>query len=255
MEATAVSPQPHRDARIYRLRMWFHVKNPDDAVNEKDIQSFLTEFAEVHFMSAAAAPSRAEALINNGFTSKHAIASLTAVQLEQFGFLIGHAQALASYMGAQQPRMDAMNSPPSTGVTATGRTSPPPNDSPQKTQIETEIETAATNKRSAAEAFPEGPSPEAPSPAPAEAPAQSAQAPAQSSSKPQSGQRQHARSQCSGVSEARGLVPKNARKVSMCQHIVCSPHNALDLELDKQAPNAARSHSKLNVSLAVHFSN
>lgn len=239
MEATPVPP--HRDVRINRLRMWFDVRNPDGAVTENDVQSFLNEFAEVHFMSAAAAPSRAEALINNGFTSKHAVASLTAVQLEKFGFLLGHAQALASYMGAQQHRMVVMNSPPSTGVTATGQTSPPaPNDCSEKTQIET----APTKKRPAAEAFPT----EAPAPSPAEAPAQS-------SSKPQSSRSQHARSQCSGVSDARGLVPKNARKVSTCQHIVCSPHNALDLELDKQAPSAARSHSKLNVSLAVHFSN
>ena len=166
-----------------------------------------------------------------------------------------------------------INSPPSTGYT--GQTSPPgPNDGIQKTPIET----ALTKKRQASQAFPTEealPTEEAPEAAPdQEAPAQSlAEAPAQSPAEapipipnPQSGrapsqcsgarsQCSGARSQCSGVSEARGNVPKTGRKVSTCQHTVCSPHNALDLELDKQAHTAARSQSKLNVTLAVHFSN
>ena len=140
--------RPLCDVLITRHGMWFDVKNADGAVNEHDIQLFLTEFAEVHFMAAAAAAAagRAESLMNNGFTSKHALASLTAVQLEKFGVLVGHPQVLASYLGGQQHRMPLMNSPPSTGVTDTGHISPPPLKAP--------IQTGLAKKRPAAQAFP-----------------------------------------------------------------------------------------------------
>jgi hypothetical protein len=201
--------RPLRDVLITRLGMWFDVNNADGAVNEHDVQLFLNEFAEVHFMAAAAATGRAESLINNGFTSKHALASLTALQLEKFGFLVGHAQVLASYLGAQQHSMPLINSPASTGATDTGQTSPPPpKDCPEKTPIET----APSNKRPAAQAFPPafqaGPDAQSFQPAFQAAPTfQPAPSPVKVIPREANG------SQSSSISQIRKHVAKTAKKV------------------------------------------
>ena len=76
----------HRDARIATLQTWFHVNSPDGPVNEECIQEFLEELKDVHFMDAVAADGRAAAIINNGYTSKHGVASLTTAELIDLGF-------------------------------------------------------------------------------------------------------------------------------------------------------------------------
>ena len=160
-------------------------------------------------MANAAAAGRAESLINNGFTSKHALASLTAVQLEKFGFLVGHAQALASYLGDQIRSMPLMNSPPSTCVTDTGHTSPPPLKAP--------IAVGQGKKRPAGQAFPTAlqdaqafqPAFQA---APASQPAPNQPVPIQPSPVQVIPSEANG-SQSSSISQIRGHVPKTAKKV------------------------------------------
>ena len=86
--------------RITSLREWFSTSAPDGAVTADDIQAFLDELAEVHFMPPVAADGRAAAIIAAGYSSVHMVADLTTADLMGLNFLPGNAKKMASYLGS-----------------------------------------------------------------------------------------------------------------------------------------------------------
>ena len=99
--------------RITSLREWFSTSAPDGAVTANDVQTFLDELAEVHFMPPAAEDGRAAAIIDAGYSSLHMIAELTTADLLGLNFLPGNAKKMASYLGsaaaARPPAQVLMN--------------------------------------------------------------------------------------------------------------------------------------------------
>ena len=85
-------------ARITSLREWFSTSAPDGAVNANDVQAFLAELAEVHFMPPVAEDGHAAAIIDVGYSSVHVIAELTTADLLGLNFLPGNAKKMASYL-------------------------------------------------------------------------------------------------------------------------------------------------------------
>ena len=74
-----------REQRLASLRTWFHVSNPEARVEETDVQLFLEEVKDLHFMDDAAAPGRAASIIKAGYTSTHTVAGLCTEELFSLG--------------------------------------------------------------------------------------------------------------------------------------------------------------------------
>ena len=62
------------------------VNQPDGAADLPMVQGFLELVASNHFMDACAADGRAQTLMDNGFTSVHAMASLNESDLTERGW-------------------------------------------------------------------------------------------------------------------------------------------------------------------------
>ena len=91
---------PDLDQRIENLHKWFTTTDRDALVTVDEMQAFLNEMAEIHFMPPAAEDGRANAVLSAGYTSKHAVAQLTANELVGLGFLPGNAKTIAAYLGS-----------------------------------------------------------------------------------------------------------------------------------------------------------
>ena len=89
-----------RDARMARLQTWFHMSNADGPVSEEGIQEFLNEIKEVHFTDVNG-DGRAASILQNGYSSVHDIAQMTAAELRETGFLAGQAKRIGSYLGSR----------------------------------------------------------------------------------------------------------------------------------------------------------
>ena len=93
---------PDLDQRIENMHKWFTTTDRDAQVTVEEMQAFLNEIAEIHFMPPAAEDGRATstAVLSAGYTSKHAVAQLTANELVGMGFLPGNAKTIAAYLGS-----------------------------------------------------------------------------------------------------------------------------------------------------------
>ena len=92
-------PDP-REAHIARLSTWFHMSNADGPVDEEGIQKFLDEVKEVHFTDVNG-DGRAASILQNGYSSVHDIAQMTAAELREVGFLAGQAKRVSMYLGGR----------------------------------------------------------------------------------------------------------------------------------------------------------
>ena len=90
-----------RDQRLAALKTWFHVSNPDGPIVEADVQVFLDEIKELHYMDTVAAPGRAASIVNEGYTSAHAVAVMNTEELVSLGFVLGNAKRVAMYLGSR----------------------------------------------------------------------------------------------------------------------------------------------------------
>ena len=84
---------------LLQLQGFFSVADPNGAANIELVQEFLELAAAAHFAPGMYADGRAAAVIENGFTSRHAIAGLSETDLRAMNFLAGHARELAKYLG------------------------------------------------------------------------------------------------------------------------------------------------------------
>ena len=83
-----------------RLSKFFNKAGPDGPADVTLVQQFLDLAAATHFMPGMAEEGRAQEIVDNGFTSKHTVASLSEDDLRGMGFLPGHARKLADHLGA-----------------------------------------------------------------------------------------------------------------------------------------------------------
>ena len=86
--------------RIEALHKWFATTDRDALVTVEEMQLFLNEMTEVHFMPAASANGRAAAILSAGYTSRHSVAQITQSELVGMGFLQGNAKTISSYLGS-----------------------------------------------------------------------------------------------------------------------------------------------------------
>ena len=92
---------PDLDQRIENMHKWFTTTDRDALVTMEEMQAFLNEMAEIHFMPPAEdGRARAKAVLSASYTSKHAVAQLTANELVGMGFLPGNAKTIAAYLGS-----------------------------------------------------------------------------------------------------------------------------------------------------------
>ena len=81
------------------LIAWFNQIDANKAVDTEHIQDFLDAAADLNYMAPMAADGKAQAIIDNGYTSSHSLCELTADDLRGMGFLNAHAKKLATYLG------------------------------------------------------------------------------------------------------------------------------------------------------------
>ena len=86
---------------------YFNTAGPDGLADLELVREFLTLAATTHFMGDLG--DKAQVILDNGFTSRHAIAMLTEDDLRGMNFLPGHARLLAPYMAAGGPQNVAAN--------------------------------------------------------------------------------------------------------------------------------------------------
>ena len=70
-----------------RLEGFFSAAEPNAAADLELVQEFLDLAAGVHFIPGCSVDGRAQAIIDNGFTSRHAIAELSESDLRAMNFL------------------------------------------------------------------------------------------------------------------------------------------------------------------------
>ena len=89
-----------RAQRIEALHKWFDTTDRDGLITVEDIQLFLDEMTNVHFLPAASADGRAAAIISAGYASRHSVAEITNSALVEMSFLPGNAKTISSYLGS-----------------------------------------------------------------------------------------------------------------------------------------------------------